>query len=128
VDVSQACEQFAGEIAELSRRFLEGDDYPAKPVFGPRSPGWPKKEKEYKAVHPKCIACGTTKFCVVHHKLPFHVRPDLELKDENLRTMCETPSHNCHLIFGHLLSWVHWNLHVDEDAALYLDHLLKRAG
>jgi hypothetical protein len=89
---------------------LDGHGLP-KPR-GLRSGKWPAVAKAHLANHPACEACGATKLLNVHHKLPFHEHPELELDWTNLITLCESPSHNCHLIFGHLLSWKSWNVDV----------------
>jgi len=62
----------------------------------------------------------------VHHIFPFHYcialgRPDLELDDRNLITLCEDekgkPGQNHHLLVGHLDDFESSNLAVVEDAA-----------
>ena len=62
----------------------------------------------------------------MHHIFPFHYcialgRPDLELDDRNLITLCEDeagkPGQNHHLLVGHLDDFESSNLAVVEDAA-----------
>jgi len=62
----------------------------------------------------------------VHHIFPLHYcialgRPDLELDDGNLITLCEDeagkPGQNHHLLVGHLDDFESSNLAVVEDAA-----------
>jgi hypothetical protein len=57
----------------------------------------------------------------VHHRLPFHERPDLELSPDNLMTLCEAGKYgiNCHLLVGHLGNWRRWNPFADQDALLW---------
>src|ERR1700677_3043433 len=64
----------------------------------PRSPEWSKVEKAHLAKNPHCACCATgtnlSAGLQVHHKFPFHYcialgRPDLELDDRNLITLCE---------------------------------------
>lgn len=63
-----------------------------------RSPRWPGVEKEHLKLEPTCRVCGksaTQAPLQVHHRYPFffaiHLgRPDLELDQRNLVTLCET--------------------------------------
>lgn len=57
----------------------------------------------------------------MHHILPYHLYPDLELDLDNLITLCEKPGHDCHFTFGHLHDWYSFNRLVRADAARYLD-------
>lgn len=93
---------------------------------GLRSGKWHTLEKAHLSNHPACEACGTRKLVVVHHKLPFHVYPELELEWTNFISLCESATHNCHLIFGHLLSWKSWNVNVVVDVTRYRDELANR--
>ena len=92
-----------------------------------RSSRWPTTRKEHLLSYPSCAACGTKKYLEVHHVRPFHLFPELELDHANLMTLCESSSHNCHLIFGHLLSWSCWSPSAREDAAAYLARVLSRS-
>ena len=96
----------------------------------PRSSEWPKVEKAHLQKQPRCICCapGTNTHAgqQVHHIFPFHYciglgRPDLELDDRNLITLCEDeagkPGENHHLLVGHLDDFQSSNLAVSEDAA-----------
>lgn len=86
--------------------------------FGaPRSGSWPRVRREHLAKEPACIACGRTGDLEVHHVKPFHEKPELELDDQNLVTLCADP---CHRVFGHCLDWKLSNPRVREDAAVYL--------
>jgi hypothetical protein len=94
-----------------------------------RSPEWPRVEKAHLVAHPYCEACGPSMPpgtpVNVHHVLPFHYvaalgRPDLELDDRNLITLCETehdrPAENHHLLIGHLDDFKSSNLDVMVDS------------
>jgi 5-methylcytosine-specific restriction protein A len=83
----------------------------------PRSAGWRVLRRQHLAKHPECMACGATRNVVPHHVVPFHVDPSRELDPSNLVTLCESPTFNCHLFFGHLKRWDRHNPHVAEDAA-----------
>ena len=84
-----------------------------------RSPEWPKFRREFLKKNPTCAACGTKNKLEVHHILPFHVYPNLELSENNCITLCNTGG-GCHITFGHLQDWDSWNIHVQEDAKNYL--------
>jgi hypothetical protein len=104
-----------------------------------RSSKWPGVEKAHKAKFPTCAACGRGEPKVgiqVHHVYPFHYvvalgRPDLELDDRNLISLCETesgkPSDNHHLLVGHLDNFKSSNLGVIEDAKITF-HGMKAAA
>jgi hypothetical protein len=47
----------------------------------------------------------------VHHVIPVHVDPSLELDEKNLITLCGV----CHFVFGHFFSWRKFNESVRED-------------
>lgn len=83
----------------------------------PRSPRWKSVRREHLLANPRCIVCGSTRGVVPHHVVPFHVAPERELDPSNLVTLCEGPTFNCHLFFGHLKRWDRHNPDVTEDAA-----------
>ena len=79
-------------------------------VKGKRSIGDPKRSSQWGSIrakhlkdHSTCAACGGTDKLEVHHKVPFHVHPELELDLTNLITLCEADKNGicCHLGFGH---------------------------
>lgn len=85
-------------------------------LFGAaRSSRWPKVREEHLKRQPACRVCGRKDNLEVHHVLPVHLRPDLELVEENLLTLCEAPI-NHHLEFGHLGAWKSYNALVELDA------------
>lgn len=90
-------------------------------VFG-RSGRWPSVRATHLKRQPKCIACGRDKDLEVHHVMPYHLDPALELDDGNLVTLCADP---CHLVFGHCLSWQRWNPAVREDCAAFAKRLAE---
>jgi len=57
----------------------------------------------------------------VHHVVPFHLAPDLELEPGNLLTLCESKKYgiNCHQLIGHLGNYRRWNPSVREDATVW---------
>lgn len=90
--------------------------YGASAIQRGRSPQWRELAKAWLQSHPVCEVCGTSEFLVVHHVKPFHLFPECECDLSNLMTLCETPSHSCHFVFGHLWMWTLWNEHIHEDA------------
>ena len=85
-----------------------------------RSSQWAALEKKHLAEHPTCAACGGKEHLAVHHIRPFHLFPELELDPENLITLCEGSTCNCHLFFGHLGDFKSWNPNIKADAARML--------
>lgn len=73
------------------------------PFLAKRSPQWRKVRANFLVVNPTCAACGGKEKLEVHHKIPFHVAPELELDPANLITLCESKKMgiNCHLFVGH---------------------------
>jgi hypothetical protein len=83
-----------------------------------RSPEWPALEKKFLAEHPFCTICGTDKSLQVHHKLPFHLKPELEWDPTTLITLCMSMERACHLKIGHGDDFKAIYLKVDEAAKL----------
>lgn len=84
-----------------------------------RSSQWSKTRKAFLAKNPHCAVCGGTKALEVHHIVPFHENPELELCEANLIVLCESRKRGvvCHLFFGHLGNYRNANRAVNEDAA-----------
>lgn len=91
-----------------------------------RSPLWPGVRKTFLKTNPGCMACGGIQDLEIHHMVPFHIRPDLELDTENLITLCETPSRNCHYRIGHSFDWKAYNSEVVNDARESLLRIITR--
>jgi 5-methylcytosine-specific restriction endonuclease McrA len=82
-----------------------------------RSPHWETVRKNHIKLEPSCAACGIKSHLQVHHKLPFHLHPELELVQSNLITLCEQAGDaGCHLKIGHLGDWKSFNPNVETDA------------
>ena len=81
----------------------------------PRSSKWPAARASFIKEHQECAACGTREDLDVHHVVPFHVDPSLELEHGNLITLCRAD----HLIWGHFRDWKAYNPQVREDAEDY---------
>jgi len=102
--------------------FLFGDR-----TFGAiRSPEWSKVRKEYLRNEPLCAVCKTKGSLLnhleVHHCLPFHLHPNLELDPDNLITLCRTH----HLLFGHLMNFKSFNENVRADALTFWQKIKSR--
>jgi 5-methylcytosine-specific restriction protein A len=95
------------------------------PHLTKRSSQWPRVRRQFLKDYPRCAACGARKRLNVHHVVPFHINPALELVPDNLITLCEGGG-NCHLIHGHLKDWKAYNPEVRRDAAYYLAKVTAR--
>jgi len=91
--------------------------------YATRSSKWTEVRKQYLKEHPSCIACGRDRKLEVHHKIPVHISPELELDPSNLVTLCADP---CHLLFGHLMNFKSYNKSVVEDCTVYLKKVVDR--
>ena len=83
-------------------------------LFGGRSKNWPSVRKAYINQHPKCEICGKKPLLrsnEVHHILPFHLYPTLELNPENFITLCRTH----HFEWGHFFSFKSYNQDIRKD-------------
>ena len=107
------------EILQKIIDFFWGEDR----LFGAmRSPEWPKVRARFIEEHSVCEVCGTKKKLEVHHILPVHKYPKLELEFSNLITLCDPH----HFVFGHLCSFYSYNDTVREDALVWRSRINKR--
>jgi hypothetical protein len=86
-----------------------------------RSGKWAKVERDFKEQHGACAVCGSHRNLNVHHIMPFHLDPALELDEKNLITLCMTRK-MCHLLIGHGSWFSAYNPNVVQDAAHLRDH------
>ena|ERR1035437_8563832 len=100
--------------------------FSSKPKDNERSKSWPKVRKAYLKKHPVCEICGCKKGLNIHHKLPFHLHPDLELLESNFITLCEHLEHSCHFIFGHLFNFHSYNKDIEKDALKWNTKIINR--
>jgi 5-methylcytosine-specific restriction endonuclease McrA len=91
--------------------------------YASRSPKWSTVRKQHLKENPFCLACGKNSKLEVHHKIPVHINPELELDPSNLVTLCADP---CHLLFGHLMNFKSYNKSVIEDCSVYLNKVKNR--
>lgn len=96
------------------------------PSGATRSSRWPTVRKHFVKANPTCAACGGADKLEVHHIVPFHIDPILELEPNNLISLCESDSYGvvCHLTIGHLGNYKKHNPDVREDAANMLKKLM----
>lgn len=73
-----------------------------------------------------CAVCGGRRKLVAHHKVPFHLAPDLELVESNLIPLCEAKRYgiNCHLLCGHVGNFSRANPIVDADVAYWHQRII----
>ena len=71
---------------EPDHQWIESVD--ADVYEGERSSEWQAVRNDFVKRHPFCAACGSNKALNVHHIEPFHLRPELELDEWNLITLC----------------------------------------
>lgn len=96
------------------------------PFGSKRSDKWAETRKAHLLKEPFCQCCGTEEHLQVHHKEPFHLKPELELDLNNLITLCEKPGRFCHIIFGHLRSFKSYNPNVVEDVKNFSEKVKNR--
>jgi hypothetical protein len=84
-----------------------------------RSNKWPTARKHFlKIVTDGCAACGSKIGIQVHHCVPFHDNPALELDPSNFIALCEhVGGLECHEMIGHGGSFKMFNPNVRADAA-----------
>ena len=97
------------------------------PKSGKRSSKWRKVRKIHLKKQPRCAVCNGKKKIEVHHVIPFHVAPWLELDSGNLITLCERKKYGiqCHLLVGHLGNYRRVNEFCKEDAAIWRNKLME---
>ncbi len=110
------------QLAEEARSQWGLETPQSDKTLAPRSSKWKTVRDAFVEKHPACEACGATEGINVHHVLPFHDRPDLELDSGNLISLCREH----HWIIGHdpdgpwgpqRPNWSLSNPNVREDAA-----------
>lgn len=109
--------KFARVIEGLAREHI------SKPLA--RSGEWPTIRKHFLEKNPNCAACGGKSLLNVHHCLPFHLEPHLELDPNNLITLCI--KNLCHVEIGHGDEYKCYNPQVREHAAACLANPEKRS-
>lgn len=109
-------------MIKLLRYFV--DRFYGKALQGQRrSSDWPRVRKVHLAEHPLCECCGGKKGIEVHHVLPFNLFPELELRKENLMSLCK--KRGCHFAM-HLYSWKSYNPDAKQDTMLWNEKVENR--
>jgi hypothetical protein len=90
-----------------------------------RSHHWPAVRRKHLKESPVCLGCGSHRLLQVHHIVPFSDRPELELDDTNLITLCMS-RYECHLFVGHGGDYQCFNPTVLEDCMTLLHHPERR--
>lgn len=90
-----------------------------------RSDEWSSVRDAWVSANPVCAVCGGKSKLQVHHKIPFHLSPELELDQNNLITLCTRKKKgiNCHLLIGHLGNFRKVNNDCEEDANIWREKL-----
>jgi len=91
-----------------------------------RSPKWRKFRDGY-LKGKRCAVCGGSRSLTLHHIIPFHLAPDLELDPDNVTVLCEAKRYgiNCHLLCGHLGNWQRIAVDCRALAAYWHQRLIK---
>jgi 5-methylcytosine-specific restriction protein A len=92
-----------------------------------RSSNWRYARQLHLDVYDFCVSCGGRTKLRVHHILPFHTHPELELDPGNLITLCQRKKYgvNCHLLSGHNGNFRRINDTVAKDAIYLAGKLLR---
>ena len=113
-----------------------GRNHPHKTNGKKRSGQWVSIRKEHLQKFPECEVCGAKQgdkgydgkpvLVEVHHIKPFHEHPELELKPQNLITLCERSrdGSNHHLLIGHADNFKGWNPDVVVTASILKHQIL----
>lgn len=98
------------------------------PLSAKRDPRWPAVRAAHLKEQPRCACCGGDETLEVHHILPFHRHPALELNPKNLITLCEDPKNGivCHLAVGHLGNYKSFNINAKQDAETWRQKITNR--
>lgn len=91
--------------------------------FAIRSPKWQQVRKKHLDKQNQCQFCGNSKNLEVHHIVPVHTNPELELDPDNLITLCDK---NCHLLIGHLMNFKSWNPEVINECGVMKEKIKNR--
>lgn len=95
----------------------------AKTILSARSSKWRTIRNNFLQKNPCCKVCGSTENLIAHHIIPVHIDKSKELDENNLMTLCQNKTLNCHFIFGHLLNWTKSNPDVIKDSKIWNDKL-----
>ncbi len=92
-----------------------------------RSPEWKNVRDQFVIDNGSmCACCSKTENLNVHHIIPVHINPELELDKSNLIVLCQNKNLNCHLSIGHLGSFLAYNPTVVEDVTIWKNKIKER--
>lgn len=93
-----------------------------------RSSQWKDVRNKFINEYNVCAVCGGKDNLEVHHIIPFHIAPELELDEDNLITLCERKKYgiNCHLFIGHLGNYKRYNPDVIFDSIYWYRKLSNK--
>ena len=103
------------------------DEFLGKTTGRKRSSKWRGVRKKFLKLNPKCESCGGVKKLEVHHIVPFHEDPSLELEPCNLMTLCRAKKYgiHCHLFVGHKSNYRLINPDAYQTARMICRYLLR---
>lgn len=91
-------------------------------MFTGRDGRWPALRRKHLKREPKCTVCGTDIELDVHHIDPVSWKPERELDEDNLMTLCRVH----HYLFGHLNDWESFNPWVEMDVEIWRQKMEDR--
>lgn len=96
------------------------------PPGAKRSSKW-RKFRDEQLKGKSCALCGGSRSLTLHHVIPFHLAPDLELDPDNCIVLCEAKRYgiNCHLLAGHWGNWRRINPYVEGFAKMFNQIIIK---
>lgn len=102
-----------------SKKLIKFNVIEAKSIFAARSSRWRTVRNNFLQKNPYCAVCGSNENLIAHHIIPVHIDKSKELDENNLMTLCQNKTMNCHFIFGHLLNWSKHNPEVIKDSKIW---------
>jgi hypothetical protein len=102
-----------------SRKMIKFNLAEAKTILHARSSKWRTVRNNFLEKNPYCAVCGSDENLIAHHIIPVHIDKSKELDENNLMTLCQNKTMNCHFIFGHLLNWTKSNPEVIKDSKIW---------
>lgn len=88
----------------------------------PRSRHWAEVRDKFLQDHPRCEVTGSRIDLEVHHIVPFHLVPALELRESNLIVL----TREIHFFVGHLCNWKSYNPTCVDDVLAWRKKIEKR--
>jgi hypothetical protein len=89
-----------------------------------RSPKWRALQQRFVREKKCCFITRLRVDLEVHHKIPYHVRPDLELEWDNLCLLTRP----VHYLIGHHCNWAYYNQNFEEEAARLAEEVAAARG